>query len=335
VSRFFAQIVLLAMIAAGDPIAVADGPDTPETRALAYLAREVPRWEPANGCYSCHHNGDAARALFTASRLGFAVPPEALGDTTRWLVRPDGWEQNGGEGPFSDKRLARVQFAAALRAAVGSGVVVERTALRRAAEQLARDQSGDGSWPIEGGDELGSPVTYGRALVTALAREVLHEADPRLYRAPVARADRWLADLPVRNVPDAVAVLLVHDAATGPGHRALDWLRRAQGPDGGWGPFAGSPPEPFDTALALLALQRASPAVSQSAIDRGRAALIAGQLADGSWPETTRPPGAESYAQRLSTTAWATLAMISTQGPAGVVPPASGESPGSTRKGSR
>ena len=45
-------------------------------------------------------------------------------------------------------------------------------------------------------------------------------------------------------------------------------------------------------------------------IRRGRGFLIQEQNPDGSWPETTRPPGAESYAQRISTTGWATLALL-------------------------
>ena len=35
---------------------------TAESRALAYLASEVPRWSRENKCYSCHNDGDAARA---------------------------------------------------------------------------------------------------------------------------------------------------------------------------------------------------------------------------------------------------------------------------------
>jgi hypothetical protein len=38
--------------------------------------------------------------------------------------------------------------------------------------------------------------------------------------------------------------------------------------------------------------------------------LIDQQQADGSWAETTRPSGGESYAQRISTTAWALLALL-------------------------
>jgi hypothetical protein len=60
-------------------------------------------------------------------------------------------------------------------------------------------------------------------------------------------------------------------------------------------------------------------------IDRGRAYLLESQLADGSWPETTRPAGAESYAHRVSTTAWATMALLATRPPHD---PARAEHPG-------
>jgi hypothetical protein len=48
-------------------------------------------------------------------------------------------------------------------------------------------------------------------------------------------------------------------------------------------------------------------------IRTGRAYLIAHQQEDGSWPETTRPSGGVSYAQRMSTSAWATWALINTR----------------------
>jgi hypothetical protein len=53
------------------------------------------------------------------------------------------------------------------------------------------------------------------------------------------------------------------------------------------------------------------------AIRRGRAYLVAAQRPDGSWPETTRPPDGESYAQRLSTTGWALQALLATRGAGG------------------
>src|SRR5262245_26174422 len=93
----------------------------PERRAVAFLARAVPAWPARNHCFSCHNNGDAARALYEAGRVAGAVPAGALEATTRWLGRPDGWRHNGGEGPSSDPVLARVQFAAALAAAADAG----------------------------------------------------------------------------------------------------------------------------------------------------------------------------------------------------------------------
>src|SRR6185436_8271216 len=46
---------------------------SPEQRAADYLAREVAAWERDNHCYSCHNNGDGARALFAARRAGLTV----------------------------------------------------------------------------------------------------------------------------------------------------------------------------------------------------------------------------------------------------------------------
>ena len=41
--------------------------------------------------------------------------------------------------------------------------------------------------------------------------------------------------------------------------------------------------------------------------------LLAEQLDDGGWVETTRPPGQQSYAQHISTSGWATLALLATR----------------------
>ncbi len=303
----------LALGALGLGAARAD--DSPEGRALAYLAREVPRWSAENHCYSCHNNGDAARALYEAIRLGRAVDPRATADTDRWLARPEGWEQNGGDGPFSDKALARVQFASALASAVRSGRVRDRGALARAADRLAGDQAEDGSWRVDDQGRVGSPATYGRPLATRMARDALRAADPDRFRPRIDRADAWLGRLDPSSVLDASTVLLA-GAADDRLRVALDLLRRGQAPGGGWGPSVRSAPEPFDTALALLALDRHRdrPGVVPM-IDRGRAHLVAAQLDDGSWPETTRPAGAESYAQRLSTAGWATLALLAVEPP--------------------
>src|SRR4029077_9687350 len=108
-----------------------------KTLAISCLAREVPRWAAENKCYSCHNNGDAARALYTALRLGYNVPPRSLADTSRWLSQPERWDHNGGETGVSDKRLARIQFAGALVEAVGAGLGKDGKALPEAARKGA------------------------------------------------------------------------------------------------------------------------------------------------------------------------------------------------------
>jgi hypothetical protein len=296
-----------------------EGRPSPEARAVGFLAREVPRWSRENHCYSCHNNGDAARALYEAARAGYRVPAEALADTTTWLGRPEGWDHNGGDGPFNDRRLARVAFTATLATAGRTGRVSDRATLLRAAERLAGDQAPDGSWILEGEEAPGSPAAYGRVLATFLARDSLAAAQPDRFRAVIDRADGWLLHQKLATVTDA-SVRLLTVAALRPSaadelrRSALDVLRRGQDGEGGWGPYVSSPPETFDTALALLALAKSGDSDQvRRMIARGRASLIARQNDDGSWTETTRPPGAESYAQRISTTGWATLALLATR----------------------
>jgi len=286
----------------------------PARNAVAYLTRETPRWYAENHCFSCHNNGDGARALFLAMQRGYAVPANALEDTVRWLRDPAGWDHNPGNPGFSDKRLARIQFAAALAEAWRTGYMRERAAVSSAAESLVGEQESggefQGAWKIETGGVAGAPATYGSALATYMARRTLEIADARRFAQSIGRANQWLNSTQPHNVLDRAAILLaLPDSA--PKH--LDALLAAQTSDGGWGPQPHAPAEPFDTAVALLALHglRGAPNAA-AAIERGRAFLVKFQLADGSWPETTRPAGFTSYAERISTASWAAYALLIT-----------------------
>lgn len=98
--------------------------------------------------------------------------------------------------------------------------------------------------------------------------------------------------------------------------QAMALIRAGQAQNGGWGPYVTVPPEVFDTALVMLALRPfANSAELRDRLARARHYLIDRQDTGGGWPETTRPAGGESYAQRLSTTGWATLALIETRVP--------------------
>ena len=292
---------------------------TPEERAVAFLAREVPRWPRKNQCYSCHNNGDAARALYTAARLRYRVPADALADTTRWLLQPQQWDHNGGDPGFSDKGLARIQFAAALMDAVEAGFVRDQRILSQAAELVAGQQQKDGSWQIDAAGAVGSPTTYGPFLATCQACRIFRKSDPEVYRAALSKAGQWLRRNEAKNVLDAAAkVLALHETsdreAAAQVAQCLALIRKGEVSTGGWGPYVNSPAEPFDTAVVLLALapSSAQPAINRM-IQRGRRYLVSMQQPDGSWIETTRPAGGQSYAQRISTTGWAALALLATR----------------------
>jgi hypothetical protein len=296
------------------------GPVTAEAKAIEFLQREVPAWSRENGCFSCHNNGDGARALYGARRIGYRVAPQALADTTDWVTRPGQWEHNKGDPGFSDQRLASIQFAASLLAARDSGQVIDRRSLEEAARKVAADQGDDGAWHVEPHNPVGSPATYGTTLATFMAWRTLVAAGQPQWDNAIKKVEQWLSRVRADNLPNAAVLLLWsardrREPLSRARARALDFIASAQVQDGGWGPYKDSPPEIFDTALAILALseirdEREVPEM----IERGRSFLRSHQLPDGSWPATTRPSGGESYAQQISTTAWATLALLRADG---------------------
>jgi hypothetical protein len=254
-----------------------------------------------------------------------------LADTLAFLQKPADWERNSRGGALDDQGLARIQFAAALTDAAAAGLV-PRGALAEAAAFVAAGQADDGSWHLDESNSLGSPATYGRALATWSARRSLlaaraasNDEGSADLTAAIARADTWVRTLTPRVTPDVAAVLLVlADATDAPGialrASSLETLLANQNRAGGWGPYPTVRPEPFDTAIALVALYAQPRATSaagprgqdvDNAIARARAWLRDAALPDGSWLETTRPAGQRSYAQRISTAGWATLALLS------------------------
>ncbi|MDX1980764.1 MAG: prenyltransferase/squalene oxidase repeat-containing protein [Bryobacteraceae bacterium] len=239
--------------------------------------------------------------MFAAIRHGLPVPPDALAGTLEWLTEPGRWESNHGDPQFSDKKLSRIQFAASVAEAARARLAGP-VALSTAARLVAADQLPDGSWQGDTGTPAGSPVTYNAAMATYSALRVLQQAGG--FEQAVARAAGWLKQRAPKSTPEAAAIAMAVNRQD-----SVDYLIALQNRDGGWGPFPRSPSEVYDTALAILALrERAPPAVA-----RGRAYLLGAQLEAGGWPETTRPSGGQSYAQHISTTAWALAALLETK----------------------
>jgi hypothetical protein len=320
------SVPLVAALAAslGVALPAAQTSSSPEAKAVTYLTKQVAAWKGKQGCASCHHNGDAARALFMAANRGYDVG-DALADTRAFLQSPAGWAANKSHG--DDEGLMRLQFAAAL-AAAGEKNLNPAPPLVEAAKVILADQLQDGSWVPDASDPPNSPLTWGTAVATWMARSSLIASGREPDDFAVAQTDRFLRTVEVTTVPDAAGVVLglgVTSDVMADKQRAtyLNLLRFAQRENGGWGGLPNAETATvFDTALAVLALQQleSDPRLARStyrleelkdAIGRGRAYLAAQQKADGSWPETLRGSASTSEAQRMSTTAWALIALLS------------------------
>jgi hypothetical protein len=301
-----------------DPNVVAIG------KGVDYLKVEVPKWKAEHPCYSCHNNGDATRALLVAGAKGYDIGT-ALDDTLAFLKQPATWDQNKAPAGFDDKALARVQFAGALAVAERHGKA-GATELEAAAKLLVNDQQADGSWQLDQSQSLGSPATYGTIIATWSARSTLIASGMQPDNFTIVQADKWIRGLTPENVLDASGTILALELssdvmAENLRRTCLSILRTGQSPAGGWGPYVTAAPQVFDTALAVLALSslEVEPRLARSAyrpeelkaaIANGKKYLVSQQRPDGSWPETTRPANQESYAQRISTTGWAMLALL-------------------------
>jgi hypothetical protein len=312
------SIVLAAQLKNDDPngAAIAKG--------VEYLKVEVPKWKAEHACYSCHNNGDAARALLVAQAKGYDIGT-ALDDTLAFLKQPARWDQNKAPSGFDDKTLAKIQFASALAVAERHGKAAS-TDLEAAAKLLVAEQKPDGSWELDNSQSLGSPATYGTLIATWSARTSLIASGMQPDHFTIVQADRWIRSGTPENVLDAAATVLALELsgdvmAENLRRACLSILRSGQAKDGGWGPYVTAAPQVFDTALAVLALSTldVEPRLARSAyrpeelkdaIANGKKFIASQQRPDGSWPETTRPANQESYAQRISTTGWAMLALM-------------------------
>ena len=321
--------MLLALGVGASAYLVAAQPQgmSPEARAIAFLAGEVPRWPVENNCFSCHNNGDAARALYTAVGQDYAVEAEALRATTAWLQNPAAWDDNALGLEFADKTLARIQFAGALVDAMLADQIRDPVPLADAVALIAADQSDDGSWQIDTSGSIGSPATYGRVLATWAALRALKQADTPDLAPLIARAERWVRGVEVQSVIDAAAVILALEGADDTA--AVAQRQRCLEDHGGAGSvwWLGRLSDVGRRAVRHRARRARAPAFARAtgaggSGHRGRHPERCGE----GWPGVPArraarrrqlagddPAGQQSYAQYISTTGWATLALLATR----------------------
>lgn len=284
-------------------------------RAHDFLAEELARWRGEERCASCHHDGDAARVLWSSATGVESRRGAELATHGARLVDLELWRNPRADPRSGDERLALVQRAAALHAALAQGAELDPAAVEGTLEALRAEQEESGCWLGSGSTELGGPVTYGPFLATAVVLEVLGARGDLASARAVRRGRAWLASAAPRATIEhaAVAWALVaprdgRERVARDGSVAALLARGAS--SGGFAPWQEGPSEVFDTALALIALeaQPAAPDLARiSAAARGF--LECEQEPDGGWPETTRPAGGTSRAHRVSTSAWAAQAL--------------------------
>ena len=192
--------------------------EPPEDRALAFLGHEVPRWSRENHCFSCHNNGDGARALYAGFEAGFTIAPAVTEDTTAWLSDPARWEHNGGDGPFSDKRLARLQFTAALAAARRAGARARPAAPRFAQPEPAgsrtRPPTDPGPWKER--TSQARPSSMAASWRPTWPVRACGPPTRSPSRNPIDRADRWLLGHEIKTITDASVMLMATASVSSP-----------------------------------------------------------------------------------------------------------------------
>lgn len=286
-------------------------------RGQAFLHREVTRWKPENGCFSCHNNGDGVRTLVLVTDPNTGRQQrrvQSLAATVEFLQAPATWEQNGPAGEFNDTELADIHFTLALSDLKQAGLPIRSESLHAAFDRTVRLQTPAGYWLTDRTSPIGSPVTLGNELATAeLAQRMAGSARPA-DRQAAARARRWLAETDGRSNLGMAARLR---ALTGQPEadeqklaRYVERILADQDRSGGWGAYPMRPPEVFDTAVMLDTLCRMKPTAGTTrALDQAADFLTREQLHSGEWIESTRPHPRDSYAQRIATTAWAVRAL--------------------------
>lgn len=288
-------------------------------RGVDFLKKEAPKW-------TLERNSEATRALLAAGAKGHDVGT-SLDETLAFLKQPATWDQSKAVIGTGNKTLAYVRLSSALAAAERNGKA-PAASLEAAAKLLVAEQQPDGTWERDQSPAVGSPATYGTILAAWSARSTLISSGMQPDNFTIVQIDKWARGLTPENVLDASATVLVLELssdvmAENLRRTCLSILRQGQQEKtGGWGLEATTAPQVFDTAIAVLALSslQVEPRLARSAftpdelkevIAKGKQFIVSQQRPDGSWPETTRPANQENYGQRISTTGWAMLALLS------------------------
>lgn len=288
------------------------------------------------GCVSCHHEGIGRVATAFARDHGYKVD-DATDQTQEQRVAHSFEELK----PLLDRAVAdpaqtkNVPIADVGDLVTGFGSALLGMDPKKAAANpavgaatmvIARMQTPDGDWRF---GMRRDPVQSSFFTSTALAVRAAKMYAPKEYAAEIegrlAKAKAWMISAHAPNAEDQVYRLLGlkwAGATAEERRKAVEELRAAQRPDGGWAQLPGMASDAYATGTALYALGQAGDVpASDEVYQRGVAFLLRTQDDDGTWYVQKRAIPANNYfdtgysfgqSQYISYAAgcWATIALM-------------------------
>jgi N-acyl-D-amino-acid deacylase len=319
-------------------------------RGLARVKQAASDWQKHKTCFSCHHQTLPMLAALEAERVGFPLDKPWLksqGDTTHRYFedriemleeaeRLPGGAATTGFGfwallldrrPADDTTTAMVKY------------LLQIQGVKRADERDPDKPASveDGRWiatcrrqPMQA-----SMIADTVLVLMGMEKYATPEQRPRVTEAR-AKADKWLAQAPLRDQQDRLWRLwgLHHLGGDGGAKKkTLAAILAAQRDDGGWAETKERESDAYSTGQTLFMLLKTGTASEHPSVARARDYLLKTQHADGSWLAESHvtfkaqphfengDPHGEHQFLSTAATAWATAGLAQLLPPKPAAPP--------------
>lgn len=341
--RGYQETTALLQTMGAPKLAGSQGLRTPRQAAQLSLQRvehAMQVFVKRSGCVSCHHEGMARFATGFAKSHGYAINVSfAKTQEQRIQGAFDGMLpllKKALANPEETKNVPIVDVGdlaptnGALMLGMDAHGAPRNETLSTAAMVLARTQTPEGDWRF---GLVRTPIQSSFFTTTAMAVRALRAYAPEQYAAEVnervGHAKRWFLTAPTKDTEDRVFRLLGlawAGASTDERRKAMEELRSAQRPDGGWAQVAGAQSDAYATGSALFALNQGGELPATDPVyQRGVQFLLRTQQDDGTWYVYKRaipannyfdsefPYGQSQYISHIAA-AWASMALILADG---------------------